>query len=125
MLALCRTRHREIGAVVVYVVSRFSRDTGDYQDVRRELHGLGNQILPVSVTEAEIASLVEFAEWMMLRIAGIWNSATITNKLRLQHTLFPKGLEVSSEGFGTASEPLFFAGWAPGVDAKMCGSTDR
>jgi hypothetical protein len=79
---------------------------------------LEDQILPVSVTEAEIASLVEFAEWMMLRMAGIWNSATITNKLRLQRTLFPNGLEVSQEGFGTASDPLFFAGWVPGVDAE-------
>jgi hypothetical protein len=39
-------------------------------------------------------------------------------KLRLQDMLFPKKSDISPERFGTASEPWFFAGWVPGVDAK-------
>ena len=94
------------------------RNESQAELVGTAIKDLENQTLPVSVTEAELASLVEFAEWMMLRVAGIWNSATISNKLRLQRTLFPNGLEVSNEGFGTASEPLFFAGWDAEVEAK-------
>jgi hypothetical protein len=61
----------------------------------------------------EIESLVEFAEWMLIRVAGIWDSASIANKRRIQDAFFPDGLTVTSEGFGTAPSPLFFAEYAP------------
>ena len=86
----------------------------DYKDqeqrVGTERRALQNQVLLVSVTETELDALVEFAEWLLGRVAGIWASATLANKHRLQATLFPDGITVSQEGFGPAHHPLFFEG---------------
>ncbi len=56
----------------------------------------------------QLEHLVDFAEWMLERAAGIWNSASPANRKRLQEALFPNGLTVSEDGFGTAQHPLFF-----------------
>jgi site-specific DNA recombinase len=61
----------------------------------------------------ELQCLVEFAEWMLNRVAGIWQSASLANKQRIQNAFFPQGLEVSAEGFGTVPSPLFFGQYTP------------
>ena len=66
-----------------------------------------------SVNAHDLERLLEFADWLLCRVAGIWKSATLQNKLRVQAALFPDGLTVSNEGFGTASTPLFFYQYAP------------
>jgi hypothetical protein len=60
------------------------------------------------VSADQVESLLEFAEWMLERAAGIWNSASLPNQLRIQQALFPQGLTVIKEGFGTPLHPLFF-----------------
>ena len=45
---------------------------------------------------------------MLDRAAGIWESASLPNKLRIQEAFFPNGLTIAKEGFGTPSMPLFF-----------------
>jgi hypothetical protein len=52
------------------------------------------------------------------RVAGIWNSAALFNKLRIQGALFPKGLSVSKRGFGTDSIPSFFKQFGELQDTK-------
>jgi hypothetical protein len=66
--------------------------------------GLSEQNIP----EEEVSVLLEFAEWMLDRVAGIWNSASYENKLRIQTALFPSGVAASRAGFGTTERPLFF-----------------
>ncbi len=56
----------------------------------------------------QVECLLEFAEWMLERIAGIWNSASLPKQLRIQQALFPGGLTVTKDGFGTPLRPLFF-----------------
>jgi hypothetical protein len=60
------------------------------------------------ITAEQVEYLLEFAEWLLGRVAGIWNSASLPNKLRIQAALFPDGLRVSKEGLGTPLRPLFF-----------------
>jgi hypothetical protein len=85
------------------------------------LKDLENQLVPAAISEKELAHFIEFAEWMSDRIAGIWNSATLTNKVRLHRVFFPKGISVSANGFGTVPDPLFFGGsqWGPDSKASM------
>jgi hypothetical protein len=45
---------------------------------------------------------------MLGRAAGIWETASLPNKLRIQEALFPHGLTVTKEEIGTSSMPLFF-----------------
>lgn len=42
--------------------------------------------------------LLQLAEWMLDRIAGLWNATPLTSKYRLQSALFPDGIMVSQEG---------------------------
>src|SRR5262249_4572547 len=60
------------------------------------------------IAKEELATLLEFAEWMLDRVAGIWNSAAIENKKRIQAAFFPDGLTVTLSGFGTAPKSSFF-----------------
>jgi hypothetical protein len=88
------------------------------EQVGTALKNLESQLLPAATSEKELAHFIEFAEWMSDRIAGIWNSATLTNKVRLHRVFFPKGISVSANGFGTVPDPLFFGGWQWGPDSK-------
>jgi hypothetical protein len=64
-----------------------------------------------SATATELHNPLEFGEWLLGRVAAIWTSAELLNKVRLQRVLFPDGLKVSSSGFGTAQHPLFFGSY--------------
>jgi site-specific DNA recombinase len=77
------------------------------------LRDLEMQTPEATANAHELENLLEFADWMLNRVAGIWNSAALPNKLRLQEAFFPEGLAVSNEGFGTASTPLFFGQYEP------------
>jgi len=82
-------------------------------ETQREIVGTALEKARIQQSEALISAdqvecLLEFAEWMLDRAAGIWESASPSNKLRIQEALFPHGLTVTREGFGTASMPLFF-----------------
>jgi hypothetical protein len=60
------------------------------------------------VNAQEVDCLLEFADWLLQRVAGIWNSASAENKRRIQGVLFPEELTVAKEGSGTTSTPIFF-----------------
>ncbi len=93
----------------LYVDGKLSDDEYQKQTltVGTALDQLQTQTTTGSTTNDELEHLLEFADWMLERIAGIWNAASLGNKLRLQTALFPKGLTVSKEGFGTAQVPYF------------------
>ena len=79
--------------------------------VGTELTQVESAIPNAGVAEQDLSNLLAFAEWLLERVAGVWNSATGPNKQRLQEALFPGGLTVSKDGFGTAQDPLFFTGY--------------
>ena len=80
---------------------------------------LGNESENVADSMEELDILLQFAEWLLLRVAGTWNAADLGNKLRLQRVLFPDGLTVSSEAFGTAKHPLFFDTYSMNTHANL------
>jgi hypothetical protein len=107
-LATLEARDQRI--VDLFVDGQIDKDT--YED-RRAKVGTALSKAKSQQSEAPIAAeqveyLLEFADWMLQRVAGIWNSASLSNKLRIQSAFFPDGLTVSKEGFGTPLEPLFF-----------------
>ena len=107
-------------ALNLYVDGKISDD--DYQKqasaVGTALNQLGPQLTAGEISDDELERLLEFADWMLERVAGIWNAASLPNKLRLQTALFPKGLKVSKEGFGTAKVPYFLSTSGQGVGTK-------
>ncbi len=84
----------------------------DYENqmmqVGTEMLEIERQIDSKLIAEADLERLLEFSEWLLERVPGIWSAAELTNKLRLQQALFPNGLTVSADGFGTAQHPFFF-----------------
>ena len=83
------------------------------QKVGTALKDLETQLPDVQASGEELEHLIEFADWMLQRVAGIWDSAALPNKLRIQTAFFPEGLTVTHDGFGTVQGPLFFAQYAP------------
>ncbi len=87
-------------------------DKPTYEDQRKRvgtaLEKARAQLAETLLPFEQVESLLEFAEWMLERVAGIWNGASDPAKRRIQAALFPEGLAVSKEGFGTALTPLFF-----------------
>ena len=70
----------------------------------------GDNVLPNS---QQLEHLLEFAEWVLDRLAGLWNAAPLTLKHRLQSALFPDGITVAQEGFGTGLRPIFCSAFQP------------
>ena len=101
---------RDQKVIDLFVDGQFDKAT--YEDQRERVGTALNKarsqqseaLMPIE----QIESLLEFAEWMLVRAAGIWDSASLPNKLRIQQVLFPDGLTVSREGIGTPIRPLFF-----------------
>jgi hypothetical protein len=87
-------------------------DKATYDDqigrVGTDLAAAQGQLSQTLIGAEELDCLLEFAAWLLERVAGIWNSAAAPNKRRIQTALFPAGLTLTKEGFGTAQRPLFF-----------------
>ena len=94
-----------------------------------------SQLKGSPLNEDQVEHLLVFARWLLVRAAGIWSSASLTNKLRLQAALFPQGLTIDKEGFGTVQLPLFFRAfqeipveqkeWRPQGDSNPCYRRER
>jgi site-specific DNA recombinase len=99
-------------------------DKATYDDQRRKvgtaLDKLRRQRTEALVSREQVDSLLDFAEWILGRAAGIWNSAALPNRLRLQGAFFPEGLTVTKEGFGTPLRPLFFKQFEPIPVEESC-----
>jgi hypothetical protein len=87
-------------------------DKATYDDQREKvgtaLDKLRRQKSDVLINAEQVDCLLDFAEWMLGRAAGIWSSAALPNKLRIQAAFFPGGLTVTKDGFGTPLHPIFF-----------------
>ena len=87
-------------------------DKATYDDQRGKvgtiLNNVRRQKSETLVSPEQVDCLLDFADWMLARAAGIWNGASLPNKLRIQGAFFPQGLTVTKEGFGTPLRPLFF-----------------
>jgi hypothetical protein len=66
-----------------------------------------SQLAETLIGAEELECLLDFADWLFQQVAGIWNSSP-ENKRRIQSALFPDGLSVTREGFGTTPLPIFF-----------------
>jgi hypothetical protein len=51
--------------------------------------------------EEELAELLVFSRWVLENAGVVWCAADYEKKGRLQGVLFPSGLTVTDEGFGT------------------------
>ena len=76
--------------------------------VGTELQSAGLVEGDVLVDLAEVELLLDFAEWMIENASGVWVSASYARKQQIQRAVFPNGLLVSKEGFGTPGVTSLF-----------------
>jgi hypothetical protein len=72
---------------------RIDQATYDDQTARvgTELKEAREKFSETLVSAQELDCLLEFAGWLLERVASIWNSASPENKCRIQRALFPAG----------------------------------
>src|SRR4051812_49448960 len=75
-----------------------------------EAREAGDNALPNS---QQLEYFLEFAEWVLDRVAGVRNAAPLTLKHRLQSALFPDGIMAAQDGFGTGLRPIFCYAFQP------------
>ncbi len=61
------------------------------------------------VEETTVDQYIGMAESLFSNVSTMWLDATFPNKQRFQTLLFPKGIELSKEGLGTAQLGLPFS----------------
>ena len=93
-----------------WIANRITQQVYDDQmsKVRTQLEAAGLAEGEAVLELAEVEVLLDFAAWMLDNAAMVWNAASCRNQIRIQEALFPDGLTVSPEGFGTPEVPLSF-----------------
>ncbi len=89
--------------IEAWIDKRISKDIYDDQmrKVGNELEAAGLEEGEAFIDLAEAELLLDFADWMLENASGVWASASFDSKQRIQRSVFPGGLTVSKEGFGT------------------------
>jgi site-specific DNA recombinase len=114
-LAQARKRVAELQAwreqiIKAWIAEKITQEVYDdqMQKVGTELQAAGLLEGEAVLDLAEVELLLDFADWMLSHAASVWASASWANKIRIQRAIFPAGLVVSSEGFGTPEEQCAF-----------------
>jgi hypothetical protein len=68
--------------------------------------------------EGDLEGLLDFAESILLDISEFWLRCSVDQKQRLQHTLFPEGLQFADGTYRTSSTCLLFNLLQPNEDKK-------
>ena len=100
-LALVKqSRQRTIDA---FLDGKFKQDLFDQQlaKVEADLESAGAIDADVTPDQDELNRLLSFVEWFLGNAASVWYGAEPDKKKRIQAAIFPLGLTVTSEGFGT------------------------
>jgi site-specific DNA recombinase len=57
--------------------------------------------------------MLDFADWFFQNAGAVWLGADLENKIRIQEAVFPSGVSLTSDGFGTVQPANLFSNlWA-------------
>jgi site-specific DNA recombinase len=68
--------------------------------------------------EVEVDTVLDFAESLLLNIAGAWERCTLDQKQRLQQVVFPRGVDYADGLYRTQQTSLLFKGLGPFVGCE-------
>ncbi len=105
--AIDARKQKLIDAVVEKLIAKDVYDS-QMEIVGTELAAAQSQLSETVIDAQKLECLLEFADWLLERVAGVWNSASPENKRRIQAALFQGGLTITKEGFGTTPLSIFF-----------------
>jgi hypothetical protein len=115
LLAQARKRVTELLAWKAKIIRAWIEERISKEIYEAQLQTVGKELEAAGLTEgetfadlAEVELLLDFADRMLSDVSIIWGNAAWADKQRIQRTIFPNGLLVSKEGFGTPEGSSLF-----------------
>jgi len=86
----------------------------DYEEMRapldKELETSEANLSDAKAAEINLENVIDFAEELLLNVAGVWEHCSLDQKQRLQQVLFPAGIEYSNGVYRTQQSSFLFNG---------------
>ncbi len=86
--------------------------------IDRELSEIDTALADTEARDRDIDRVIEFSKIVLCGPGGFWRSADIDGKQRFQTILYPDGLSLGADGFGTAPTPIVFSHLKTVTDRK-------
>ena len=115
------------------------RNVIDQDTYQEETHKLNQQIalaeleqMDARAEELDVQAALDFSEYVLLNSARLWAESGLDGRQRLQQALFPQGLSLADEAFGTPiTNSIFYSleeaatakeefGCPPGIRTPIC-----
>jgi len=120
-LALMRTFERQIAdlkerkhKLLEAMVYQQTLTRAEYDEMRaplgEELSTAEANLMQAQASEVSVEKVLEFAEELLLNVAGVWERCSIDQKQRLQQVLFPAGIEYADGVYRTQQTSFLFKG---------------
>ena len=110
LVAELKDRKRKLLDALVY----HGLPKSDYEEMRppldQDLATAESNLMNAQATEISIEKVVQFAEDLLLNVAGAWERCSLDQKQRLQQVLFPAGVEYADGVYRTQQTSLLFNG---------------
>ncbi len=104
-----RERKRKLLEAMVY---QQSLTRTEYDEMRlpldEELSTAQANLAQAQATEVNVEKVIEFAEELLLNVAGVWERCSLDQKQRLQQVLFPAGVEYADGVYRTQQTSFLF-----------------
>jgi site-specific DNA recombinase len=115
LLAQARKRVTQLLAWKAKIIKAWIEERISKEIYGAQLQTVGKELEAAGLTEgetfadlAEVELLLDFADRMLSDVSIIWGNAAWADKQRIQRTIFPNGLLVSKEEFGTTEGSSLF-----------------
>ena len=72
-----------------------------YASIRSELEDVRVRLISAESSELDLETALEYLQYQFWNTNILWEQSDLAGKIRLQGSIFPKGIVWSSEGFGT------------------------
>jgi site-specific DNA recombinase len=124
--ALTRTFERQIAELkerkhklLEAMVYQQTLTRAEYDEMRapldEQLSTADANLIQSRAAEVSVEKVIEFAEDLLLNVAGVWERCSLDQKQRLQQVLFPRGVEYADGRYRTQETSFLFKGLPSGT----------
>jgi site-specific DNA recombinase len=106
-----KERKRKLGEALVYHQTLTRAEFDEMRiPLERELAEAEDNLSQARLAETEVDAVLDFAEDLLLNVAGVWERCSLDQKQRLQQVLFPHGIEYADGVYRTQETSFLFKG---------------
>ena len=94
--------------------------TSLYASIRSELEDVHVRLASAESSELDLETALNYLKYQFLNTHILWDESDLAGKIRLQQSIFPKGVVWSSKGFGTpVTHSIFNLLQAPSAEESV------